>query len=287
MATSATPYLDIAKAYEQQARANLAAQEGQLATQLAASKNASNRQYEGAANANYINYMKQRNALPEQLAAQHINGGASETANVNMLNNYALNRGNTEASRIAALGQLQSTYDTNIANMRQQAEDNILNNRLALEQAQAQYEDTLAQRAVEEKRYKTEQNWKKKEYKDSKSAKVLEQYAATISRYTSTESIDKAIKKLKKSKPTNYKQMIWLLQQRKAELNESSGGGGGSSYSGGGRSYSGGSSGGGGGGGSNTATNVAAAQQKGVSMTNYYKNLANSAKKKNSGSPNR
>lgn len=230
MATSATPYLDIAKAYETQYRQNLANQEAQLAQQLATSKNASNRQYESAANANYINYMKQKNALPEQLAAQHINGGASETANVNMMNNYALNRGNTEASRIAALGQLQSTYDTNIANMRSAANDAILNNKLALQQSQVQYEDTLAQRQKEEARYN-------KEYKDQQNAKLLEQYAATISRFTTEKSIDKAIDNLKKKKPANYKQMIWLLQQRKAELNKSSGGGGGSS-SGGGRGYS-------------------------------------------------
>lgn len=227
--TSATPYLDIAKAYEDQYRANLVNQEAQLAQQLAASKNASNRQYESAANANYLNYLKQRNALGEQLAAQHINGGASETANVNMMNNYALNRGNTEASRIAALGQLQSTYDTNIANMRANAENEILNNNLALRQAQIQYEDTLAQRELENQRYaeevarqqqqyNDEQKWKKKEYKDTKNSKTLEQYAATISRYTSAESIGKAIKSLKSKKPTNYKQMIWLLQQRKAEL---------------------------------------------------------------------
>ena len=235
---SSTPYLDIAKAYEAKARENLAAQEAQLAQQLAASKNASNRQYEGAANANYLNYMRQRNALPEQLAAQGIRGGASETANVNMMNNYALTRGNTEASRIAALAQLQSTYDTNVANMRQQAEDNILNNDLALRQAQIGYDDTLAQREEERRRYEDEQRryaeesakedaryaeeskLKEREHKDSKDSKVLEQYAATISRYTSVESIDKAIKKLKKSKPANYKQMIWLLQQRKAELNQ-------------------------------------------------------------------
>ena len=238
---SSTPYLNIAKAYEQQYRANLANQEAQLAQQLQQSQNASNRQYESAANANYLNYMKQRNALPERLAAQHINGGASETANVNMMNNYALTRGNTEASRIAALGQLQSTYDTNIANMRANAENEILNNNLALRQAQIQYEDTLAQRALENQRYaeevarqqqqyndeqawkqkefNTEQKWKKEEAKNTADAKVLEQYAATISRYTSTESIDKAIKSLKSKKPTNYKQMIWLLQQRKAELN--------------------------------------------------------------------
>ena len=270
---SATPYLDIAAAYEQQARQQLAQQEAAMAQQLAQSQNASNRDYGSAAAGNYINYMKQRNALPEQLAAQGIRGGASETAMVNMGNNYALTRGNTEASRIAALGQLQSTYDTNVANLRQQTAENIANNNLAMQQAQAQYEDTLAQRAVEEARYQQEQKWKQLEYKDSKQAKVLEQYAATISRYTSTDSIDKAIKKLKKSKPANYKQMIWLLQQRKAELNGTSSGGSGGGRSGGGYSGGGSSSGGSGGGnGVDTAANVAAAQTKGKSTTQYYKN---------------
>lgn len=408
MANSATPYLDIAKAYEQKARQNLANQEAVMQKQLAASKAQTAANYDSAAAGNYVNYMKQQNAMGEQLARQGIRGGASESALARIGNNYALNQGNTAAQRYAAYGALQNTYDTNLANMRQATEENIANNNMALQQSQVQYEDTLAQRAAEEARYREqverairerqediareedvrnktwaredeqlkaaneredylrnlawgredqqlkdaiaredylrnlswsredaqlkaanerddalrkeawaredsqlsaanaredalrqaawaredqltaaanaredsryreeveramrerqedidreakyryedqdiansryadEQRWKQTEWDTSRTDKVLEQYAATISRYTDTKSIDKAIKALENSNDPNKTQMIWLLQQRRAEVKgggssgggsskkKSSGGGGGSSNS--------------------------------------------------------
>ena len=131
MAT-ATPYLDIAKAYEQKARQNLANQENAMAQQLATSKQATAASYDSAAAGNYVNYMKQQNAIGEQLARQGIRGGASESAMARIGNNYALNQGNTAASRAAAMGQLQNTYNNNLLAMRQQAEENIANNNMAL-----------------------------------------------------------------------------------------------------------------------------------------------------------
>ena len=237
---NATPYLDAASAYREKARENFAAREQAMKQQLAESEKSTNASYDSSAAGNYINYMRQQNALPEQLARQGIRGGASESAMTRIGNNYALTQGNNNASRAAAIGQLRSTYDTNLANMRQSMEDNILNNDLALQQSQIQYDDTLAQRAAEEARYReeveraqreraedlardearynVEQKWKEKEWDTSRKDKVLEQYAATISRYTNTKSIDAAIKKLQKNKPSNYIQRIWLLRQRRAEI---------------------------------------------------------------------
>lgn len=237
---NATPYLDVASAYREKARENFAAREQAMKQQLAESEKSTNASYDSSAAGNYINYMRQQNALPEQLARQGIRGGASESAMTRIGNNYALTQGNNNASRAAAIGQLRSTYDTNLANMRQSMEDNILNNDLALQQSQIQYDDTLAQRAAEEARYReeveraqreraedlardearynVEQKWKEKEWDTSRKDKVLEQYAATISRYTNTKSIDAAIKKLQKNKPSNYIQRIWLLRQRRAEI---------------------------------------------------------------------
>lgn len=316
MAT-ATPYLDIAKAYEQKARQNLANQENAMAQQLASSKQATAASYDSAAAGNYVNYMKQQNAIGEQLARQGIRGGASESAMARIGNNYALNQGNTAASRAAAMGQLQNTYNNNLLAMRQQAEENIANNNMALQQSQVQYDDTMAQRAKEEARYREElerairerqediaredkirsdtwaredllnkqaneredalrnaawaredqltsaanaredaryreeverairernediareakyryedqdiansryndeQRWKQTEWDTSRTDKRLEQFAATISRYTKKKDVDKAIKAVKAGNDPNKEQMVWLLQQRKAEL---------------------------------------------------------------------
>ena len=211
-------YLDIAAAYEAQARANFEAQQAALSKQLAASKQSTSSNYDSAAAGNYMNYMKQQNALGEQLAAQGIRGGASESALARIGNNYALNQGNTTAQRYGALSQLQSAYDTNIANMRSAMEENILANRLAMEQAQLQYEDTLAQREYEKqvraediarasKERKEdiarEERWKNLEYKDSKQATKTAQDAVGINQWSTRAdipAIKKYISKIKSKK---------------------------------------------------------------------------------------
>lgn len=211
-------YLAMAAAYEAAARANFAQQQEAMARQLDASKQSTSSNYDSAAAGNYVNYMKQQNALGEQLAAQGIRGGASESALARIGNNYAQNQGNTTAQRYGALSQLQNSYDTNIANMRSAMEDNILANRLAMEQAQLQYEDTLAQREYEKqvraediaraaKERKEdiarEEKWKKLEYKDSKTSAKTAQDAVGINQWSTKAdipAIKKYISKIKSKK---------------------------------------------------------------------------------------
>ena len=210
---SKNPYGQIAQAYANQYRQQTANQQAAMLNQLNQSKNSTNQSYESNAAQAYINYAKQKNSMNEQLAQRGINGGASESVLARMNNNYAQNVANNNASRSAALSELQKAYDTNVANMNNEMEMAIASNNAKMAQAQAQYQDTLNQRA-------------------------LQQYQATMGRFTSTKNIDKAIKKLSKKDP-NYKAKKQLLQLRKAELKAEeekkaiSGGGGG----GGGRSY--------------------------------------------------
>lgn len=191
---SKTPYSQIASAYEKQMRANLATQEQQLASQLASSKEGAAANFDSNAAQAYVNYARQQNALPEQLAQQGVRGGASESAMVRMQNQYAQNQAANNASRGAAMAQLQNTYDTNLANMRSETEQAILDNNLAMAQQQAQYTDTKRQRDVE-------------------------QYAATIERFMTTKAVDKAIKNLKKTDP-NYTAKYRLLKLRRAQIIE-------------------------------------------------------------------
>ena len=191
---SKTPYSEIASAYAKQAKANLAAQEQQLANQLATSKQGAAANFDSNAAQAYINYAKQQNELPEKLAQQGVNGGASESAMVRMQNQYAQNQSANNAARGAAMAQLQNTYDTNLANMRSETQADILANNLAMAQQQAQYTDTRRQRD-------------------------LEQYSATIERFRTTKAVDKAIKKLKKSDP-NYTGKYRLLKLRRAQIIE-------------------------------------------------------------------
>ena len=66
--------------------------------------------------------------------------------------------------------------------------------------------------------YADEQRWKQTEWDTSRTDKRLEQFAATISRYTKKKDVDKAIKAVKAGNDPNKEQMVWLLQQRRAEL---------------------------------------------------------------------
>lgn len=211
---SNNPYGEIASAYAQQAQQNLSTQEQQMLQQLATSKQGAAANFDSNAAQAYVNYAKQRNALPEQLAQQGVNGGASESAMVRMQNQFAQNQSANNAARGAAMAQLQNTYDTNLANLRNETNADILSNSMALAQQQAEYNDTQNQRA-------------------------LEQYSATIERFTSVKSVEKAISNLDPNDP-NYTAKKQLLQLRKAQIKEAKGGGssGGSS---GGRKSSGGS----------------------------------------------
>lgn len=218
---SNNPYGEIASAYAQQAQKNLGTQEQQMLQQLATSKQGAAANFDSNAAQAYVNYAKQRNALPEQLRAQGINGGASESALVRMQNQFAQNQSANNAARSAAMAQLQNTYDTNLANLRNETNADILSNSMALAQQQAEYNDTQNQRA-------------------------LEQYSATIERFTSVKSVDKAISNLDPNDP-NYTAKKQLLQLRKAQIKEakgsgSGGSGGGSKKSGGGKKSSGGGS---------------------------------------------
>lgn len=244
---SANPYGEIAQAYANQYRQRVANQQAQMLNQLNQSKNSTNKSYESNAAQAYINYAKQKNSMNEQLAQRGINGGASESTLARVQNNYAQDVSNNNSSRSAALSELQKAYDTNVANMNSEMEAAIAANNAQMAQMQAQYQDTLNQRA-------------------------LEQYQATMGRYTSVKSIDKAIKKLNKNDP-NYTAMKQLLQLRKAELKAASkGSGGGGGGGGSSRSYSSSRSSGGGnsGGGGNNAYSA---------MDAYYK--ANADKMKN------
>ncbi len=205
-------YGALADQYATGARALLDNQIGQLQSQLATSKAGAASNYNSAAAQNYINYMRQRNALPEQLAAQGINGGASESAMVRMLNNYALNSGNTAASRAAAMAELQNSFDTNSANLRNQAEQNILSNQQDMSARQIEYNYQLKQDAYNRWQSAIQQ-------RDAARTQALNDYAATISRLNSGASIKKALNNLNKNDPL-YAEKRRLILQQKATVQE-------------------------------------------------------------------
>jgi hypothetical protein len=190
--TKDTRYVDLYKNYEQGQRTAYNDQLAAMRSQLATSKANVANNYDQSAAANYVNYIRQRNALPEQLAALGINGGASESAGVRMANNYAAAQSSNTASRNAAMGQLQNSFDTNAANMRNTLNQNLNDQYMRLAQAQIEYQDTLNERD-------------------------FARFQSTVPMYQSADAINKAIKNLDKKDP-NYASKKAMLQGRKSEI---------------------------------------------------------------------
>lgn len=79
-----------------------------------------NRATENALQQAYINKMMSERNLAQQLAAQGLNGGASETTTAGMLNNYNNSRNALETERQNQLASLENTYQNNMAQLENQ-----------------------------------------------------------------------------------------------------------------------------------------------------------------------
>ena len=68
----------------------------------------------------YIIKMQTLRNLPQQMSAQGLNGGASETTLASMNNNYGNARNQLETERLKQLANLQNTYQNNLAQLEAQ-----------------------------------------------------------------------------------------------------------------------------------------------------------------------
>lgn len=111
--------------------------------------NMTNRQYNDNARSYYQMYKQNQNRLGENLSRLGINGGASETAALNQLNNYSGNIYNNQQAKSNALDNINSEYDRiiaqNSADIASKLADMYYNlgNGLLAEKRQNQREDFL------------------------------------------------------------------------------------------------------------------------------------------------
>ena len=96
------------KAIDKQLAATVAGYEAQ--------KTGVNRQYDSSAKELYAGYLNTSKKLPQQLEAQGITGGASESANLKMQNNYMQNLYSQEMARNQALSQIDAAIASATAN---------------------------------------------------------------------------------------------------------------------------------------------------------------------------
>lgn len=110
-----------------------------------------NRQYNNAAKNYYAQYRINQNKLPEQLSNLGVTGGASETAQLGLMNQYSGNLYNNEQGRANALNQGNMQYDQMVADNSAKIANQLASTYLSM--AQQAREQTLAdeQQAYERK----------------------------------------------------------------------------------------------------------------------------------------
>lgn len=205
--TTKTPYTKLYNDVAKYEKASRDAYVSGLGNQLKADQGTTNAQYNNNARQYYIQNMQAQKSLPAQLANNGLTGGASESAVIRMNNAYGQNLANNESGRATSLNNLQTTYNNNVAEFDRNYKANL----------------SKAYQTSMENQLKYEQEQKKLD---------LQYFANSVAnRYNSSKAWKKAISKMKKSKDSNKKYKVALLEQGftnwKIAKKKSSGGGGG------------------------------------------------------------
>ena len=114
MASVNNPYVALKAGYEQSLNDAQAADQALLQQRYNQDVASANQNYNNAANEAYIAYRQGQAALPEQLSAAGLNGGASETAMARLQAAYGNNLATNAAARQNALTELGNGYQNNL-----------------------------------------------------------------------------------------------------------------------------------------------------------------------------
>ena len=118
-----------------------------------------NRQYNNAAKNYYAQYRQNENKLGERLSNLGVTGGASETAQLGLMNNYSTNLYNNEQGRASALNSGNMQYDQmvaeNSANIANQLASTYLS--MAQQARENQMADAEVKRLAEQEAYERKQ----------------------------------------------------------------------------------------------------------------------------------
>lgn len=244
-------YLNAYSIAAQRARTQADEYQKKLQSDLAENQATTNANYDSAQRQAYVDYMRKQKALPSQLQALGVRGGATESGLLNLYNNYGAEHAAAEQQRAAELAannkarndawyEYKSQLDRDLADREQTAINNQINeykNDLAI------FQNSVARYPTTEKGYN--------QYKDLiKSLKngsdPLKDYKIALVQQQMASQFPKGLKGLKENSGGS-----------------GGGGGGGSRRSGGGGGYSSGS----GSGGNNSSK--AKAQNKGTAYGPY------------------
>ena len=104
-------YMSAYDVYAQEAEATRARQEQRLNNELAQNNATTNTNFDNSARQAYVDYMRKQRALPTQLQALGVRGGATESGLLNLYNNYGVEHAANEQQRAAELASNQRARD--------------------------------------------------------------------------------------------------------------------------------------------------------------------------------
>ena len=127
---------------------NLSETTGQLENQYNRSKTSINQDAESSLRQAYINKMMSQKNLGQQMSAQGLTGGATETSLASMLNNYNNARNNINTTTNNNLYNLEGNYSDNLSQARQAYNSAVASANLQKAQQAMQLENALANNQI-------------------------------------------------------------------------------------------------------------------------------------------
>lgn len=164
---SAGGYMSAYNQYAADRKAQLDATQAQLDKTLAQNNATTNANYDNSARQAYVDYMRKQRALPTQLQALGVRGGATESGLLNLYNNYGVEHAANEQQRNADLTSNQnaredawnSAYQTYLADLNEQKQQAINNQINEYNNEITRFSSTVAQYPSTAAGYKAYQEW--------------------------------------------------------------------------------------------------------------------------------
>lgn len=127
---------------------NLNETRNQLANQYNYSRGNINNDAADSLKQAYINRMQSERNLGQQMSAQGLSGGATETTLANMLNNYGNARNNIQTTANRSLADLEQNYNANLSQAMQAYNSAVANANLQKAQQAIQLENALSNNQI-------------------------------------------------------------------------------------------------------------------------------------------
>ena len=164
---SAGGYLNAYGQYQQDRTNQLNATRQQLDNTLAQNNATTNANYDSSARQAYVQYMQRQRALPSQLQALGVNGGATESGLLNLYNNYGSSHAANEQQRNADLTTNQqnrddaynSAYQAYLSDLNEQKQQAISNQINEYNNEITRFSSSVAQYPTTAGGYKKYEEW--------------------------------------------------------------------------------------------------------------------------------